>query len=436
MILRTNSSVLSLTVLSLTALSLAVFSLAGSAAHALTVDEAVAKHIEAHGGEKAWREISSMTLTGQFTAFSNIHPFTLHRQRGEGDLNKFYSDQIHDDKRVRVGYNGQKAWMINGWMGGQAQMLKAEQPDYKVMVQDAELVTPFFDWKARGYGVELLDEGEVDGMPVLRLKLTRHGWEETWYLDPKTFLEVARDAPASEFGNEAVGRRFFDDFRQVGGILIPHYIETQWYTRHRVYEIENVEINAKIDDKVFDLPPPDGMGELLPMIGTWQVKVERRGAPDAPWDETTYTSTIQSKIGDAMLEEHIETADGGQIHRVLAFEPLQRHVPRLPGQLAVETPRHSDRYDGKRPPERFQCRDRNRRDLLRPHVLRTLGDLRHRRRRIQSGAGNILRWQELVSQSKDDLYAEALFVAGNSPRGNQRGGTKGLQAFRPPAEGP
>ena len=102
---------------------------------------------------------------------------------------------------------------------------------------------------------ELLGEVEVEGMPAVGVKITRDdGSEETWYLDPKTYLEMARDCPGSDFGRPMDQRTWFDDFREVDGVKLPFFTETQFYTRHRVMQIESVETNVEIDDALFAMP--------------------------------------------------------------------------------------------------------------------------------------------------------------------------------------
>ena len=48
---------------------------------AMDVDEVIAKHIAARGGDH-WRKIDTIKVTGSYTAFSETHDFTLQRKRG------------------------------------------------------------------------------------------------------------------------------------------------------------------------------------------------------------------------------------------------------------------------------------------------------------------------------------------------------------------
>ena len=49
-------------------------------------------------------------------------------------------------------------------------------------------------------------------------------------------LDIGYDAEGSDFGSPNPQRAFFEDFREVDGVIIPHFIEKQWYTRDRIME--------------------------------------------------------------------------------------------------------------------------------------------------------------------------------------------------------
>ena len=45
-------------------------------APAATLEEVIAKHVEARGGDK-WNAVETMQISGSYTAFSETHPFTV-----------------------------------------------------------------------------------------------------------------------------------------------------------------------------------------------------------------------------------------------------------------------------------------------------------------------------------------------------------------------
>ncbi len=289
---------------------------APSSAAALSVDEVIAKHVEARGGLEAWGKIDSLKATGSFTGFSKVAPFTLHRERGE----KYHLDHVLDGKQMTIGYDGETAWWINLWYQVPWAQKIAGQ-DLKVFMQDVDFESPFFHYQDKGYKVELLGDGDLDGEKALKLQLTRRDQSvETWYLDPETYLELGYDAEGSDFGREAPQRAFFEDFREIEGVMIPHFIEKQWYTRDRIMEIEQIEINLEIDDELFRFPLPGAMGLMQTMAGEWNVKAEQRQSPQAPWQESEAQSTVKPLMGGVLLEEHFVSPEGIEGLRTLSYD--------------------------------------------------------------------------------------------------------------------
>jgi hypothetical protein len=281
---------------------------------AATVDEIIAKHVQAHGGAQNWDTITSMEIAGSYTAFSEVTPFTLHRKRDD----KYHLDSLQNAKKYVVGYDGESAWWDNHWMQEGAQAITG--PDYDALMRDVEFSTPFFDYKEKGHQVELIGETEFEGLEVIGIKLTRADeTEEHWYLDPETYLAVARTSPGSDFGRPMTQRTFFDDYREVAGVQIPYLTETQWYTRDRVMSVDSVRTNIDIDDALFRMPLPLGMEPLRFLEGNWQVSTAQRRQPESDWNESELTSVIEARMNGALLEEHFET-DGTEFLRSLSYD--------------------------------------------------------------------------------------------------------------------
>lgn len=287
--------------------------LGASSALAMTADELIAKHVEARGGD-AWKSVKGLTFEGDFTAFSKVHPFVQHRT-GDGH---FYMDHILDDKQVVMGYDGVDPWWVNGWFGTWA--TRVTGLDRSVFMQDVDFPNVWFHIDDT-HQVEAKGEGELDGMPALVLHLTRaDGWEETWYFDPETFLELGRETTGSDFGRPSEQLTIFDDFRNVEGLQIPHYVESQWYTRNRVMEVHGVTVNGTIDDSLFVMPGPTGMDLFSQLTGTWDVKVESRQQPQGPFTESERTAEATSRLRGALLELAYTTEDARNVVAQLSYD--------------------------------------------------------------------------------------------------------------------
>jgi hypothetical protein len=284
-----------------------------------TLDQVIAKHIAARGGADKWSAIRTMVVTGSQTSFSKTAPFTLIRERDA----KFHLDSQMGGKKVEIGFDGTSGWWDNHWFQEGAAPIKGA--DVPVVLRDADFVNPFFDYRARGHEVKLIGKSEFEGVESIAIEVKRaDGMSETWHLDPKTYLEFARESPGSDFGSPMPLRTYYDDFRTVDGVKMPFRIESQWYTRERIWNVDKIETNVPVDEKIFLMPPPMGMGPLLPLVGEWKVAVQQRQDPSAPWTDGARESTIEKLLGGAVLQERFATTDGNQVLRSYTYDRFRK----------------------------------------------------------------------------------------------------------------
>jgi hypothetical protein len=238
-----------------------------------TAGEIIQKHIEAMGGYENWSQINSMKITGMFTAFSEIKPFVEYKTKD----GKFYSRHHKGQFEVIEGCNGANYWVNDPWFELGFPHIANEAEQF-VIEQKAEMCTPFFNYQQRGFVVEYEGTEEAEGKNTHKIALTRKdGKKEFWWLDVETYLPVKLVSQWADFAGPARQEVFFDDFRQVKGVVIPFYTERLFSIRHRITEIENIEINPVTEENIFRFPLSAHMEKLAFMEGTWNVVLERRG---------------------------------------------------------------------------------------------------------------------------------------------------------------
>lgn len=302
-------------------LSIACLSMSAWAVDSL--EDVISKHIKAKGGAQNWAKIKNMKITGSYTGFSITDDFTLYKAQP----NHLYFDHTLNGRDMLIGYDGEQAWWFNGWMETPISVPLTGN-DYKVMIQDAEFSTPFMNPKRKDLKITYKGEGDFDGEPTLVLEVERdEDHKETWHLNPESYLEFARVSPGSEFGRDITQTTIFDDFREVAGVKIPFYTETEFHTRHRVMEIAKVEVNTDMDRKLFSWPTSAGITPLQIMPGTWKVAVEERSRPDAPWQKSETTSEITASMRGHLFTENLTfgTDDDAATHmRQWSYDPFKK----------------------------------------------------------------------------------------------------------------
>ncbi len=312
----------------------------------LTLDQVLARHREAKGGLEKLRAVESLKATGRYTSFSETSPFTLYRKRPD----KMLFDHYLGQRKAVFGCGAGDPWWINLWYEVDF-ATKMPGVDARHICRGARIDGPLVDPAGHGAEIALVGPGDVDGEPAIELTATYpDGAVERWFLDPESFLEMARIGPTADFGREVEGRTWFSDFREVAGVKMPFYVESEFDIRHRVLEIDSVEVDPELDDALFAMPVPAAMRPLAPLAGEWRVKIEQRAArEEAPWRESAGVATIESLAHGGLLAETFvyEAGDGTPVelrrqwshdvyqdrYRVTAFVDWDSHLRVFEGAL-------------------------------------------------------------------------------------------------------
>src|SRR5215218_997950 len=136
----------------------------------MTVDQLVAKNVEAKGGAEALHALQSVKLTGKMLV-------------KEGQLEFGYSQTKKRPGAVRTemtlqgmtivqAFDGKEGWKISPFQG-RKDPEKMSADDTKSLIEEAELDGPLVDWKEKGSTIEYLGTEDVDGTQAHKLKVTR-----------------------------------------------------------------------------------------------------------------------------------------------------------------------------------------------------------------------------------------------------------------------
>ena len=284
----------------------------------LTTDQVLARYAEARGGLERWRAVRSLELAGIYTSFSENSPFSIQKQRP--GLYRFEFDTL---KAHVVHGHDTSAWWIQP-LYGIDWAWRAPEPDAGQIARESEFEPALIDAAKKGHKVTLAGPADVDGQPTLKLDVElASGRREVWHLDPTTFLEVAVDAKMVDFtqGPRVWDERsYFSDFRAVEGLVIPHHVEKEYGARHAVFAVERVRVDPELAADRFQMPLSTGMAAIQGLAGDWQLKVETRSDPRAPFSAVATTSSIEPLFGGAALQERLDyTLDGSRARIVRTY---------------------------------------------------------------------------------------------------------------------
>jgi hypothetical protein len=125
------------------------------------------------------------------------------------------------------GWDGKnEPWLREGEAGQLITMRGQVAADFKA---DSDFDDPLFRPKDRGYSIEYAGEQEVKGGAVVKLLVTRSVSDQvTLYLASDTYFIVRQDRTQRlATGELKETQTYFDDFRPVLGVTLPHAITVQ-----------------------------------------------------------------------------------------------------------------------------------------------------------------------------------------------------------------
>lgn len=218
-----------------------------SAAAPQTVDEIIARNLEAKGGLARMRAIQTVKQTRRMNLQGIDSPVTVYTKRP----NLVRQEIAAGGKTVIMGYDGATPWVVNPLTGSESP-IQVMGPQADAIRQDSDFDGPLVDYRTKGNAIELVGTETLGTAKVYHLKVTsRAGSVQHYYLDAETALEVKL---ASEAGGTTIEQEL-SDYRDVEGIKIPFLIRTSANgVRQGEIRVEKVEFNVKVDDAIFRMP--------------------------------------------------------------------------------------------------------------------------------------------------------------------------------------
>ena len=226
----------------------------------MSVDEILANYYEVMGGLDALRSVDSMRMTGTMTLGQGMEA---------GFVNIFVRPnmnrmelQIQGMTGVQA-YDGETAWMFMPFMGQQAP--EAMPADMAASVaRQADIDGPLMNYADKGHTIEVAGMADVEGTEAIELKVTMaDGHVQHYFLDAEYYVPLKVVSMETMAGTEFEQAQLMSDYKEIGGLLIPHSIEIVTPQGTQTLTAETVEINVDIDESIFAMPAPetDGDGE-------------------------------------------------------------------------------------------------------------------------------------------------------------------------------
>jgi tetratricopeptide (TPR) repeat protein/outer membrane lipoprotein-sorting protein len=214
-----------------------------------SVDEVLARYVEAIGGEKAITAVTSRVIKGTVDVAGMSRGGTYESyQQGPNKL--YVLMDAHPFGLNKTGYNGRVVW---SWSkaGTKTVNTAADVAQYD---RDADLYLPV-GLKKKYSRVTLAGTSQIGYRDVYVLDLQPAvGTAERLYLDVKTYLPV-RLNKVQKFGNLSTPVEIYlDDWRTVDGVKLPFSISQTASKLSLSFTITEIRHNVPLDPKLFEPP--------------------------------------------------------------------------------------------------------------------------------------------------------------------------------------
>jgi Outer membrane lipoprotein-sorting protein len=229
-----------------------VLAFSSFSASAQTVDEVIAKNVQAHGGAEKLKSVKSLRTSAKFSQGSFRADLRQENKRADKVREEFI---IQGLAQVQA-YDGKTGWQISPF-GGRKDPELLSQDDLKSLVVDADIDGPLVDYKEKGHKAELVGHDSMEGTDCFKIKLSmKNGDVRYYFLDADSYLELKLEIQTTIRGALQESELYYGDYEQVNGIYYPFAVEQaqKGSSSRAQITVEKIEQNIPLDDAHFTMP--------------------------------------------------------------------------------------------------------------------------------------------------------------------------------------
>ncbi len=219
-----------------------------TALSAQDLDKILNDHYKASAQDKI-SKITSTTMIGKSIAMGMETKMAIYQARPN---NLRLEVNVMDTKIIQT-YNGTTGWLYAPIMGV-TEAREMTQDELKTVLDQADMDSPLWDYKAKGKSLELL--GTSDDGSAYKLKLsTSEGDVMTIFISKKTSLLSKIITTQMAQGMETEIEIELKDYKVVKGIPTAHYMATKMGGQvMSTTTFESIEYNKALDSALFEKP--------------------------------------------------------------------------------------------------------------------------------------------------------------------------------------
>ncbi len=226
---------------------------AGLSAELEGLDEILSAHYEALGGVDRLQSVESARFLGVMSIGVEAEaPFVMTFKRPLKSRLEFTVEGLTGIQA----FDGKTAWMILPMMG-QGEAREMPEGQALAMAEQADFDGPLVDWKSKGHQLALLGIEELESGQAYKIEVTlANGKVRNYFLDTATFLTVRQEGNVSIQGNEVEVETRLSNYKEAGGLMFPHLIESRakGAPAGQRFAFDQIELDVDVSDDLFVMP--------------------------------------------------------------------------------------------------------------------------------------------------------------------------------------
>ncbi len=230
-------------------LTAAIILLTGISIQAQTLEEILAKHFETIGQDKLIK-VQSLVTKGKLIQGSMEIPITGYQKRPD----KTRMEGTFQGMTFTSGYDGKDGWHLNPFAGDTLPRPATDEENDQLKEQ-ADIDGMLYNYKEKGYKLELAGTDTMEGQKVYLLKLTKpNGNVYTHYMDAENYVILKTVSKVKVKDVEREVETYYSDYKPVEGIIFPFSTESKMGGNTVAqFVFDSISLNEEIPDSIFEM---------------------------------------------------------------------------------------------------------------------------------------------------------------------------------------
>lgn len=223
--------------------------------NAQSADEIINNYFENTGGKANWEKLDGLKMEAEVNQQGMIIPVEIYNTKDGKQLIKI---NLQGQELTQVSFDGETLWTTN-FMTMAPEKSDQETTD-NMKKQMKDFPSPLFNYKEKGYTVELLENETIEGTDTFKIKLTQDpltvdGVEEAnityFYFETENFVPIVTETKINQGPMKGqMSKTTLSDYEEVEGLYFPFSMNMGG----QAVTMKKITINPEVNMAMFAFP--------------------------------------------------------------------------------------------------------------------------------------------------------------------------------------